>query len=162
MPLGVILLASLPAQPMRLAILPFVLAASLLIWHGARLPGPPGPLIAGSTGLISGLANGAAATGGLPMVLLFLTGPSAAAVTRATVIVYLLGINAFALLFIQGFGLKNFELILRSAALTLPLAIGLALGHHRFLRAEPDSFRRFALILLVFLSILGLLRMALA
>ena len=55
-------------------------------------------------------------------------------------------------------GIVGFEVILRGAFFCLPLVVGVALGNHRFVRTSPDSFRRFALLLLMTLSIIGLLR----
>jgi uncharacterized membrane protein YfcA len=111
---------------------------------------------------VSGVANGSAAVGGLPLVLYFLSVSANARSLRATMMIYLMFLSGFGLAVAAWSGLVTFEVLLRGAILCLPLAFGLALGHRRFLRASPDSFRRFALGLLVVLSLLGLLRAALA
>jgi len=59
-------------------------------------------------------------------------------------------------------GIVGFEVILRGAFFCLPLVFGVALGNHRFLSTSPESFRRFALLLLMTLSMIGLIRAILA
>lgn len=157
-PFGVWLLTVLPASVTRVVISLVVFCACLGLWFGLRFRGLErrGPTI--GTGLVSGLAQGAAGVGGLPLVLYFLSVSGAAAVFRSTMIVCLLCIGGFSLAIAALSGLVTFEVILRTALLCLPLVIGNALGNHRFLSTSPDSFRRFALVLLMTLSILGLLR----
>ncbi len=72
MPAGFALLAALPADVMRVVISLLVLLACALIWRGARLSTQPGARAILGTGVVSGIANGTAAVGGLPVVLFFL------------------------------------------------------------------------------------------
>ena len=58
-------------------------------------------------------------------------------------------------------GLVTQEVLLRTALFCLPLLLGVGLGNGHCLAASPESFRRFTLILLVFLATAGLLRAAL-
>lgn len=158
MPAGTWLLASLPVAPMRAIISVAVLVLALAIWRvpGARFPAT-GRTMA-PAGLVSGALNGAAAVGGLPLVLYFLGAGTAPAAARAMVIVYLL----FAGLYASGaaalHGLLTGRTLALAGLMLLPLIAGNALGNHHFLRAGPASFRRFALALLVALSLFGLLR----
>ena len=157
-PFGLWLLTALPADVMRVVISLIVLCACLGIWFGIKFRGLESRGALAGTGLISGLAQGAAAVGGLPLVLYFLSVSATAVATRATLIVYLLIVGAFSFA-VAGFNdLVTLEMVLRGALLSLPLVIGNALGNHRFLKASPESFRRFALVLLMTLSSLGLLR----
>ncbi len=56
----------------------------------------------------------------------------------------------------QGFVTRD---TLLATALGLPLMVaGVHLGSRRFLSAPPDSFRRFAILLLATLAVLGLMR----
>jgi uncharacterized membrane protein YfcA len=159
-PLGVLLLTALSADVMRVVISLIVLGTSLALWFGLRVRALPGRGTILGTGLVSGVANGSAAVGGLPLVLYFLSVSANARSLRATMMIYLMFLSGFGLAVAAWSGLVTFEVLLRGAILCLPLAFGLALGHRRFLRASPDSFRRFALGLLVVLSLLGLLRAA--
>jgi len=157
-PLGVFLLTDLPVNVMRAAIASIVLCASLLLLFGTRWRLKPDTVPVLGTGAISGVANGAAAVGGLPVVLFFLSTDTVAATARATVIIYLmiLGLYGSAALYIGG--LLTLEVLARTALLCIPLFLGVAFGHRHFLRTSPESFRRFALWLLIVLSSAGLLR----
>jgi len=81
-PFGVYLLANVPAEPMRIAISLLVLLAAVLLmrgWAWKRMPGRPLIL---TTGVACGLLNGAAAIGGPPVILLYLSSPAGVAVSR--------------------------------------------------------------------------------
>ena len=161
MPAGFALLAALPADVMRVVISLLVLLACVLIWRGAQLSSrPSGPTIFG-TGVASGIANGTAAVGGLAVVLFFLYSAAAIAASRATVIVYLLIADIYGTRVAWINDLVTQEVLLRTALFCIPLFLGVWLGNRHFLATSPESFRRFTLILLVFLATAGLLRAAL-
>ncbi len=161
MPAGFALLAALPADVMRVAISILVLLACALIWRGAKSSSQPGtPAILG-TGVVSGVANGIAAVGGLPVVLFFLYSAAAIATSRATLIVYLLIADTYGTGVAWMNGLVTEEVLMRTALFCIPLFLGVWLGNRHFLATSPESFRRFTLILLVFLASAGLLRAAL-
>ncbi len=160
-PLGILLLTALSADAMRVVISLLVLGASLALWFGLRFHAFLGRGAILGTGLVSGVANGSAAVGGLPLVLYFLSVSASAVVVRATLMIYLMFLSGYGLAVAAWSGLVTFEVLLRGAIFCLPLAFGIALGNHRFLRTSPESFRRFALGLLMVLSLLGLLRAAL-
>ncbi len=157
-PLGVLALANWPEQLMRIIMAVMVLGASLLLWFGARYPGHPG---AGSTlgaGLVSGVANGAAAIGGLPLVIFLMALTATPAVIRATLIAYLLLLNCYGAAALAVGGLIPFEALLRTGLFALPMLAGVSLGRRQFLDTSPESFRRFTLVLLMVLSLLSLIR----
>lgn len=157
MPLGVLALSYLPADVMRVVVSVLVLMACALLWRGFQ---PQiawhgrGPAL--GAGVVSGLANGAAAIGGLPVVLYFLAAAVPPAVARATIMVFLLLINVYGTAVTYLNGLVDTQALLRLALLALPALAGVLLGHRRFTAAAPESFRRFALLLLVLLALLGL------
>ena len=161
MPAGFALLAALPADVMRVVISLLVLLACALIWRGAQASSRPrGPAILG-TGVVSGIANGTAAVGGLPVVLFFLYSAAAIATARATLIVYLMIADIYGTGVAWINDLVTQEVLLRTALFCIPLFLGVWLGNRHFLTTSPESFRRFTLILLVFLATAGLLRAAL-
>lgn len=157
-PLGLLLLTGLPAETMRLAIAGIVLTVSLLLLFRLTAQIAPTTPKSLAVGLISGVINGAAAVGGLPVVLYFLSAGLPAAAARATIMTYLLLLGAYNLAALQIAGLLTETLGWRALLFCLPLFLGIALGHRRFLATSPDSFRRFALVLLIGLSLAGLLR----
>ncbi|MHA1600576.1 MAG: TSUP family transporter [Alphaproteobacteria bacterium] len=158
MPLGMALLVHLPADSMRVLISILVLAASLLIWFGYRFRGQPGGAHIFGTGIVSGLANGIAAIGGLPVVLFLLSAATGAAVSRATLIVYLMLGDIYGTGVAAANDLVTSHVALRAALFAIPLIAGVAIGNRQFLKASPESFRRFTLLLLITLASLGLVR----
>ncbi len=158
MPVGVYFLASVPVAPMRVVISVLVLIASTLIWRGFEFRRRPGNAATGATGAISGLLNGAAAIGGLPVMLFLISASVTAAQSRATMILFLMGMGVLTTAVNGANGLLTPDLWGRTAIFLLPLLVGNALGNRHFLKAEPESFRRFVLILLIGLSAIGLAR----
>jgi len=158
MPLGVAMLAHLPADRMRIVISTLVLGASLLIWFGYRFRSSPGRAGIFGTGIVSGLANGVAAIGGLPVVLFLLSAAAGAAASRATLIVYFIFTDLYGTGVAATNGLMTRDVALRAVVFAVPLLAGVAIGNRQFLKTSPDSFRRFTLLLLMALASLGLIR----
>ena len=157
-PFGVYLLANIPAVPMRISISLLVLVAAILLmrgWAWKRMPGRPLIL---ATGVACGLLNGAAAIGGPPVILLYLSSPAGVTVSRASIIAYFLGIDAMSLVMASIQGLTTSKALLMTVVCLLPLLLGIAVGSKMFIGVDKDSFRHHVLILLIILSIAGLLR----
>ncbi len=158
MPAGFALLAALPEEVMRAVISVLVLSASAAIWFGYQLRSEAHNGHTFATGIVSGVANGTAAVGGLPVVLFFLSTSAGIVVSRATLIVYLMLGDIYGAGVAYANGLIDTEVLQRSALFCLPLLLGVWAGNRHFLKTTPESFRRFTLILLMFLASLGLLR----
>jgi uncharacterized membrane protein YfcA len=157
-PFGAYLLANVPTEPMRISISLLVLvAATLLIrgWAWKRMPGRPLILTAG---MACGLLNGAAAIGGPPVILLYLSSPAGVTVTRASIIAYFLGIDSMSLVMASIHGLTKIQTLFLTAVCLVPLLLGIGVGSKMFIKIDKDSFRHHVLILLIILSIAGLLR----
>ncbi len=160
-PIGLYLLATMPAAPMRAAASLAVMTASLLLWrsHQSGLrPSAPASLI---TGVVSGIANGAAAIGGLPVVLFLLATAVGAPTSRALLIAYILPMDLYASAVAGTQGLMTMDVAALVVLAVVPLFAGVALGKRHFIEASPESFRRFTLILLIGLASAGLVRAAL-
>lgn len=157
-PFGVIFLAQVPADAARVAISLLVLAACGLLLLGYRFRRAQGAKGVLATGCVSGLVNGVGAVGGLPVVIFLLASAAGAAATRALLVAYLLLTDVYATALTLGQGLLTWELIGRWAIALPALFLGIALGNRHFLKAPPESFRRFTLSLLILLALLGLLR----
>ncbi len=157
-PFGVVFLAQVPADAARIAISLLVLTASGLLLLGYRLRGERGPKGTLATGCVSGLVNGVGAVGGLPVVIFLLASAAGAATTRALLVAYLLLTDVYATGLTLGQGLLSWELVGRWGIALPALFLGIALGNRHFLNAQPESFRRFTLSLLIVLALLGLLR----
>lgn len=152
-PLGVHVLATLPPAPMRMAIAVVVLMAAVLLWHGFALRRVPGSGATVLTGILCGLLGGSVGIAGPPAILLYFSSPAAVAVSRASLIVFLSGTDLFGLAASAHRGLITQEVTLRAALLVPVVLAGVALGNRRFIRTQPETFRRFVLLLLGALSI---------
>lgn len=159
LPVGVWLLQAMGEGWARAAISLFILAMCWALWRGWQLTRRPGAAAHVGVGLVSGLSQGAA-VGGLPVAAFFAAQPIPAAAFRATIIGYfcLLDLGTLPVLWLGG--LITWDSLL-ATALGLPVMfLGLWLGSRRFHLANPASFRRFAILLLAVLAVLGLLRAA--
>lgn len=157
-PFGAYLLANIPAEPMRMSISVLVLVAAILLlrgWAWKRMPGRPLIL---TTGIGCGILNGAAAIGGPPVILLYLSSPAGVTVSRASIIAYFLGIDSMSLVMASIHGLTTIQTLFLTLVCLLPLLLGIAVGSKMFIKINKESFRHHGLILLIILSILGLLR----
>ena len=157
-PIGVYLLANVPAEPMRISISLMVLVAAMLLlygWAWRRMPGRPLIL---TTGVTSGILNGAAAIGGPPVILFYMSSPAGVTVSRASIIAYFLGIDVMGLAMASIQGLTTSKTFLMTGFCLLPLYFGITIGSRMFIKTDKESFRHHVLILLIILSIAGLLR----
>ncbi len=157
-PFGVYLLANISAESMRMSISLLVLVTAILLlrgWAWKRMPGRPLIL---TTGVACGILNGAAAIGGPPVILLYLSSPAGVTVSRASIIAYFLGIDSMSLVMASIHGLTTFQTLLLTVVCLMPLFLGIAVGSKIFIRVDKESFRHHVLILLIILSISGLLR----
>ena len=157
-PAGVYLLANVPARPMRAAIAITVMTLVVLLWRGFALKTMPGRNQTLSTGVASGLLNGAATIGGPPVILFYFSTPAGVAVSRASIIAFFLGtdILAFVICLVQGLVKAKTGVML--AACLIPLLTGIGLGSHFFNQSNEESFRRKVLILLMILSMVAFIR----
>jgi uncharacterized membrane protein YfcA len=157
-PLGVFLLSSLPEAPMRAGISILVLATAILLARGFTLKHMPGWSFTLGVGVLCGIFNGAAAIGGPPAVLFYLSSPAGVSVSRASMIVYFLGIDLVTLAMAAHRQLVTVETLYVAAVCLIPLTTGIALGSRIFRRFDQDLFRRNVIYLLMVLASAGLLR----
>jgi uncharacterized membrane protein YfcA len=153
-PIGVQLLARVPAAPMRIAISIFVVGVVSLLWRGFALKTMPGKVATVATGAASGLFNGAFGIGGPPVILFFFSSPAGASVGRASVIAYFLGTDFIGLLLFAQADLTTQATIWRFLAFLPPLLVGVWMGARIFKHADPEGFRRWVLRILAVLAVL--------
>ena len=157
LPFSVTAMLAFGAQAAGLAVSAIVFVMSLVLlsgWTLTRVIGPAGHI---GVGAISGLCN-AAGVGGLPVAAFMTAQPMVAVTFRATMIVYLTGLDLITLPFLWHGGLVTWDTVVAAACAFPLLAVGVWLGGRQFLAASPSTFRRFAVILLLILSVLGLIR----
>ena len=157
-PLGVFLLSSLPEAPMRAGISILVLVTAILLARGFALKRMPGWGFTLGVGVLCGIFNGAAAIGGPPAVLFYLSSPAGVSISRASLIVYFLGIDLVTLTIAAYRQLVTVQTLYLAAACVIPLIAGIALGNRIFQRIDQALFRRNVIYLLMALASAGLLR----
>ncbi|MEF2549010.1 sulfite exporter TauE/SafE family protein [Aurantimonas sp. E1-2-R+4] len=160
-PIGVHLLATLPPEPVKSALLAFILFASLLLWLSPGLALRLSGSLLAATGLVSGIVNGAAGVGGLVVALAFTAGRIPAPIMRAVFIAYLFAIDLWGSALLTLNGLFDVTALARIGFALPFMALGVWLGGRRFLSASPQSFRVFVLAMLVVLCAIGLIKLAL-
>lgn len=152
-PLGVLLLATVPEEPMRVVVALAILLGALATASGADLGFGSGRWSAVLAGAVSGVVNGSTGTGGPPAALLYFSPSRSVVVGRATLIAYFLGTDAIGLAIMAGTGLVDGD-VARQAALFAPLAlVGILAGQRMFRRHGQRGFRRVIVALLVVLSV---------
>ena len=156
-PLGITALTQISTDAARSLIAGFILVMSLGLLAGFHFRREVGDKSHIGVGIFSGIANGAG-VGGLPVAVFFAALPVSAATFRATLIAYFTLLDLWSVPLLWRAGLVTHETLL-ACAYALPLLItGIHFGNRAFRKSEPTNFRRFAILLLMSLSILGLLK----
>jgi uncharacterized membrane protein YfcA len=157
-PFGVYVLATIPPTPMRIAISILVMAAAILLMKGWAWKRMPGTALITATGIFSGVLNGAAAIGGPPAILFYLSSPAGITVSRASIIAYFFGIDLMGLIMASVQGLVTTHTLWTALVCVVPLVLGITLGSRLFSRLDKKAFKQHVLILLIALSIAGMVR----
>lgn len=152
---SVTVMARLGEDQARLAISTVILVLSLILLSGWQLRRPIGFKGNLSVGILSGMVN-SAGVGGLPAAAFLTAQPLAPAVFRATMIVFLTGIDIFALPVMHANGLTGPSTLV-GVGLAFPiLGLGVWAGGLRFSSASQSQFRRVIVVLLTLFSILNI------
>ena len=157
-PFGIIFLEVVPQEMMRLVISGIVLTASLILWKNIQFRSSTNWYSILAVGFFSGVINGAAAIGGLPVVLFLLSISASSTLSRATMVAYLFICGLYALFLPGSQQLISTELFGRTVLFLIPLLVGIYFGHRSFVKTTPESFRKFALSLLILLSVAVIFR----
>ena len=163
-PLGVLVLARVPEEPLRLVIGVLLVVVAAAQRAGAELKLPPTPPVRFAVGAASGLANGVAAIGGIVVAVLLGPAQLSPAALRATLIVLFLLTDVYALGWTAIVPSSHAEPLLGAATLAWALWLapamlaGIAVGHRAFAGASPAAFRRRVLELLIVVALLAIAR----
>jgi uncharacterized protein len=153
-PAGVVAIAWVPLDLGRAVLSLFVLGMCLMLLRGWQIA-PQGRGAHVAVGVVSGAAN-AMAVGGLPVAVFFTAQGLAPVVFRATVIAYFTALDLWSIPVMAQAGMITRDSFI-ATGLGLPfMLLGLWLGGRRFASTSPQDFRRFAILLLAVLSVLGL------
>lgn len=154
-PLGVWLLANVPAPPMQVALAVFVLIAVWFLWRGFALKTMPGTAASSAVGAASGLANGAFGIGGPPAILFYFASPAGNEAGRASLIAYFLMTDLIGLAFLSREALITWDTLWLALIFLPALVLGVWIGARSFKSADPQTFRKYVLILLTILAVLS-------
>lgn len=157
LPFAITVILSVGEQTARLAVSAIVFAMSLFLLTGWTITRKIPTAGYAGVGVISGMCN-AAGIGGLPVAAFLTAQPIAAQTFRATMIVYLTGLDLITMPLMWHGGLVTWDTAI-GAACALPfLGLGIWLGGRKFTSTSPEGFRKFAIAILLILSTLGLIR----
>ena len=154
---AVYVMARLGEDQARLAVSALIFVLSLILlsgWQMKTVLGGGGFL---GVGAIAGIAN-SAGVGGLPVAAFMTAQPIPPAVFRATMIVFLTGLDVMSLPVMAANGLVGAETPF-GVILALPfLGVGLWLGTIAYRHSSQGNFRRWVILLLCLLSALNIIR----
>lgn len=156
-PIGMYLLNWVNPNLMRIAISLTVFIFAILIFKGFTYKGKGNFFLYTLIGAFSGLCNGAAALGGLPIVTFMLSSKNSVEKIRATLIATFFATDIYALIFANEHGILNHKAIAHSAYALPLLILGLTIGKKLFTLASPATFRTIALLLLISISAISLI-----
>jgi len=157
-PFGSLLLIGLDGAVIRRAIGAVVLGFSVVVLAGWRYRGPRGLPANLLVGMLGGLLTGAAAVGGPPVILYFLSSERPMAESRASFISFFALIQIVAVPVFLWEGLVTWELVGRAALLLPAFLVATHVGARLFTRASDRLARQFALGALVLIGLATLIR----
>tara|TARA_R110002074_G_C12347227_1_gene649348 strand:- start:13 stop:786 length:774 start_codon:yes stop_codon:yes gene_type:complete len=157
MPVGLYVLANVPADIMSLGIAALIGVAATVLLLGVNMRFTPGRGATLATGGLVGVLNGASAIGGPPAVLFFFSNAAGIVSGRASLIAFFLVLDVIAAGFAGVQGLYDMALVARAFLLAPFMLAGAFAGAHAFGLADPETVRRAALILLICVAVFRLL-----
>ena len=161
LPAGAYVLIHAPEAPAQIVLGIFVIGTAILMLRGFHLEKTPGTAASSATGVASGVLNGAFGIGGPPVVLFYFSTPGAAAIGRASIIFFFLFTDLLGVGYFATQGIVTTQSFVQ-AALWLPaLLMGVWIGAHGFRRMNEQVFRRWVLVILIALALLGIGKAAL-
>ena len=157
-PIGIHVLSSLPPAPIRLALGIVVTVAAILILRGFAMTRVPGNSATLAVGGAAGLLNGSMGIVGPPVILFYFSSPIGVAVGRASIVTYFIGTDSVATAMFAARGLIEAEVLWRTVVFLPVLFAGVALGNREFLKTDPETFKRIAMLVLIALALALLVR----
>ena len=157
-PIGLFLLKYLPSETTHLSVCLIIMFFSILLIRGYSNQKINNNYAKVFTGLISGTVNGLALLGGMPVALFLLVTSIQPTIIRGSLaaLFFLTDIYAFILSFFAG--IVDMTAIYRTLPLIIILPVGVYIGDKFFIKSKEATYRKVVLYFLVFISIIGVLR----
>lgn len=156
---AIAIMARLDEQAARLVISCLILGLSLVLLSGWQMSRPVGRNGNLGVGALAGIAN-SAGVGGLPVAAFLTAQPLPPAVFRATMIVFLTGIDLMALPVMAANGLVGPQTLTGILWAFPILGLGIWCGTRGFVAVSQPLFRRAVVLMLTALSLLNIARLA--
>ena len=147
-PIGTYLLTTIDPTPVRWALVPIIVVLLGIILSGWRYHGTPKVGVSLLAGATSGFLSGLIQLSGPPIVVLWISGPSAPATIRANIFVFFGVTSVVAVTAYLIGGVFSSALIPVLVPMIPCYAVGLYCGAHFFKRADPKLFRWVAVALI--------------
>ena len=161
-PLGLYLTQTLPEDQSKLAALAVILVLAALQLARLRIPGLATNIGALVTGAVAGVVAGVAHVGGMVVALYVLSQGRAARNMRGTLVLYLFVGSLGSFVMLLWFGVMSEIAFWRGALFVAPTLVGVWLGTRMFSPRWEPYYRPFCLGLLIFLALVGLLRLGMS
>jgi uncharacterized membrane protein YfcA len=156
LPIGGYALIHAPEAPAQIVLGIFVIGTAILMLRGFHLARTPGAPASTGTGVASGVLNGAFGIGGPPVVLFYFSTPGAAAIGRASIIFFFLFTDLLGVGYFATQGIVTQQSFIQSLVWLPALLVGVWIGAHGFRKLNQEAFRRWVLVILIALALLGI------
>lgn len=157
LPLGSLVLVYTPAAKMKMFISAVIIVLCAGLIKRRKAVNYTSSAATFVTGMLSGFLAGVAAIGGPPVILFYYSSDRSVAVSRASMIAFFLLVDSLALMSCLWYGLLDRQTLSLSAAMIVPMGLGLWIGNGLFGRlADEEKFRKRVLALLLFLALFSL------
>ena len=156
-PIGGYLLLTLDPGIARKLIAGVVVVFSLMLLLGLRYSGSPRAATSIALGSLVGALLGATSVGAPPVVLYLLSGPDPVPVTRANLTLFVTAISVIGLVMLTAVGAVTAALGISALALSVVFLLATWLGGKLFVRLSETSVRRFALVLMLGVSVASII-----
>lgn len=143
---GVYLVATMPADFMRLAVGAAVLLSTVALAFGTSIGRPPKNIELFGAGALSGLLQGAVAMAGPPVIMLILASSWSAARCRATLSCVFLILGTASVIIGTWQGLVTMECVMIAAVAVPGLLVGQYLGAYVFDRVDAKKYRTISIL----------------
>ncbi|MEM7521197.1 MAG: sulfite exporter TauE/SafE family protein [Pseudomonadota bacterium] len=156
LPIGVLVLAQVPAEAFRYAVSLIALALLVLLISGYRYRGALTPRLITGTGMLGGFLGGSTGLPGPPVIMLYMASTHPAHVVRATLMLYLVAVDVLMLgIFWLYDRLEPGNLVLGFCVM-VPYLLGNILGGWLFRPGQEKIYRGIAYLVIALSAIIGL------
>lgn len=155
-PLGALLLVTVPGEIMRWAISLAILAAVVLLVLGIGRKREATPAGTYLTGALSGLTSGSVGMGGPPVVIYYLAGRDPAAEIRASLICFFIATSVIQNVTYAVNDILTWDNGLKALVLLPSFVLGSFIGARLFTQSREHMYRRVAMGLVAAVAVLSL------